>query len=103
MEKKAITRSETLRFRVFSLEKKAIQLAARQAGMPISEYLRQCALGKEIKFRLTDEEIEIFQMLRQYRTNFSRLSSMIKKHEPGKVKVLDELIKGIDEQLNKLR
>jgi len=105
MKKKAVTRSHTLRFRTYAIEKKAIEQAASVSGMAMSEYLRQCALGKEIRFRLSDEEIAILQMLREYRNNFSRLGSLIKSNQKSADFFLEikRIIAGIDQQLKKLK
>jgi uncharacterized protein (DUF1778 family) len=45
-------RNARLVFRVYHLEKKAIELAAEKSGLAVSDYLRRCSLEQPIHARL---------------------------------------------------
>ena len=44
-----IHRNQRIVFRVYSLEKEAIGLAARKSGLSVSYYARRACLDKELK------------------------------------------------------
>lgn len=93
-------RNSRLVFRVYALEKKAIELAADKSGLSVSDYVRRCCLGKTIQSRLGKEEIELYRLLVEYRNNFSRISNLIKEREDftGDLK---HVISSIDQHLKK--
>lgn len=72
-------RNSRLVFRVYSLEKKAIELAADKSGLSVSDYARRCCLEKTIQARLSQQEIQLYTLLVEYRNNFSRISNLIKE------------------------
>lgn len=102
-KKTIATRNQELKFRVFTLEKQVIEQMAQVAGMSVSAYLRSSAMNRQLRQRLSQDEIEILQMLRGYRHHFRLLSNLIKDKEPGVKQTLEQLISGIDEQLKKLQ
>jgi hypothetical protein len=98
--KSSSLRNTRLVFRVYSLEKKAIELAAHKTGMKVSDYMRQCCLNKTIHARLSQEETDLYRLLVEYRNNFSRISNLIKEREDF-TRDLKHVISSIDEHLKK--
>jgi hypothetical protein len=93
-------RNARLVFRLYSLEKKAIELAAEKTGLSLSDYIRRCCLEKTIHPRLSKEELDLYRLLVEYRNNFSRISNLIKEREDFTA-ALREVISSIDEHLKK--
>lgn len=79
--KAIILRTEQLHFRVTRLERRVIERKAIACGMNVAEFVRNSALGKEVGYRLTPEEVEAFRNLVQLRTNWSRLGSLIRERK----------------------
>ena len=95
-----VHRHERVVFRVYSLEKKAIALAAAKSGLSVSDYIRRTCLGKSLKARLTEEEISIYKLLIEYRNNFSRISNLVKANK-DLTSELHQLIHSLDSHLKK--
>ena len=57
-------------FRVFPTEKKTIIAKAKQYGMNTSEYLRTCALDKEIKIPPSPDFKKLYQIIQRLRNRF---------------------------------
>lgn len=53
-------------------------MKAKKAGISASEFLRRSAFGKEIKRRLSAEELECYQTLSKYADSFRRISNLFK-------------------------
>ena len=71
-------KNEIIKFRVSKIEQRIIQKKSEKAGLSVSEFLRKLALEKEIKSRLTSEEIECYKTLSKYADNFRRISNLFK-------------------------
>ena len=97
-----IHRNQRIVFRVYSLEKKAIELAAQKSGLSVSDYARRACLDKELKTRLTDEEISIYKLLIEYRNNFARIGNLIKHHQDF-TQELKSIIGRIDQHLQRFK
>lgn len=78
MLKNNIMRNEFIKLRVSRVDKKIIEKKATKAGLSVSEFLRRLAFEKELKTRLTSEEIECYQNLIKYADNFRRISNLFK-------------------------
>ena len=100
--KSAALRNSRLVFRVYSLEKKAIELAADKSGLTISDYVRQCCLGQTIHARSSQEELDLYRLLVEYRNNFSRISNLMKGREDITIE-LKQVINSIDNHLKKFK
>ncbi|MEM7055783.1 MAG: hypothetical protein AAF392_02785 [Bacteroidota bacterium] len=98
--KSSASRNERLTFRVYSLEKKAIELAADKSALRVSDYIRRACLGKTLKPRLTEEELALYRLLIEYRNNFSRISNLMKERHDF-TKELQRLINNLDTHLKK--
>ena len=97
-----IHRNQRIVFRVYSLEKKAIELAAQKSGLSVSDYARRVCLSQELKTRLTDEEVSIYKMLIEYRNNFARISNLVRHHQDF-TQALKSLIDRIDQHLQRFK
>ena len=93
-------RNARLVFRLYALEKKAIELAADKSGLSLSDYIRQCCLNKTIHTRLSQEEIDLYRLLVEYRNNFSRISNLFKERKDFSSD-LKQVISSIDQHLKK--
>ena len=93
-------RNERLAFRVYGLEKKAIELAADKSGLCVSDYIRRACLGKTLKPCLTEEELALYRLLIEYRNNFSRISNLMKERKDF-TQELQRLINNLDTHLKK--
>ncbi|MCD0477456.1 mobilization protein [Chryseobacterium sp. LC2016-29] len=71
-------KNEFIKIRVSRIEKKVIEKKALKAGLSISEFIRRLAFEKELKSKLTDEEIECYKSLSKYAENFRRISNLFK-------------------------
>lgn len=100
--KQLVHRDCRLTIRLFSLEKQAILLSASRSGLSVSDYLRKVGLGETIKPRLTAEELSLYQLLVDYRNNFSRISNLISNREDFS-QALACLISSIDHHLRKFK
>src|SRR3989338_8390363 len=93
-------RNARLVFRVYHLEKKAIELAAEKSGLGVSDYIRRCSLGQTIQARLSPEEVDLYRLLIEYRNNFSRISNLVKEQQDI-TSDLKQVITNIDKHLKK--
>ena len=87
---------EYIQIRCSIYEKKLLKKRAAKAGISLSEYLRSTAFQKNIVERITQEQLECYQLLVRYKNNFSRISNMFKKRNPQlskEVKLLAEEIR----------
>ena len=70
-------RNQRIEIRVSYLERSAIELNAEKAGLSVSEYVRDCSLHRVIQARRTSEELQAYQNLSNFKTNFSRISNLL--------------------------
>ncbi len=94
---------EYIQIRCSIYEKKLLKNRAAKAGISLSEYLRSTAFQKNIVERITQEQLECYQLLVQYKNNFSRISNMFKKRNPQLAKEVKHLAAEIRTHLNNFR
>ena len=75
-------KDEIIKFRCSTYEKKLLIIKVKRSGLTLSEYFRRIAFEQQIVERLTDDEIEIYQMLVKYHNNFKAISNLVKKKNP---------------------
>lgn len=75
-------KKEFVQFRCSIYEKKLLKVKADKSGLSISEYCRRAAFDDRIIERLTEEQIEMYQMLVKYQTNFKLIGNMFRKRNP---------------------
>lgn len=78
---KPVKRTALLRMSLTPLEKKVIERKAKNAGMQAAPYCRTVCLGHQISGRLTEEEIQAYQMLVKYHNNFQRITNLLKSKD----------------------
>jgi len=77
-KKNLMEKKEVLRFRCTPLEKAIIEKKASNSGLSASAFCRASALDQKIGYKLTDEELEAYQMLVKYHNNFMAISNLLK-------------------------
>ena len=100
-KKQVNIKDEIIKFRCTTYEKKLLIIKAKTTGLTLSEYFRRVAFEQKIVERLTDAEIEIFQMLIKYHNNFKMISNSFKKKDAKLTQEILEVAKAIKEQLKK--
>jgi hypothetical protein len=88
-----------IKFRCSIYEKKLLKKRAARVGISLSEYCRNSAFGNSIIERLTSEQLAQYQMLVQYKNNFTRISTMFKKSSPKLAHEVTELAEQIRNHL----
>ncbi len=78
MEK--INRTERIEIRCDVFEKEVIKMKAAESNMSVSEYVLYCAMGRQLPKPMSPGELEAFKELRQFQTNFARISNFIKNY-----------------------
>lgn len=97
-------RNQKIELRVSYLERSAIENNAQKAGLTISEYVRDCALSRQILERRTPQELEAYQNLSNFKTNFSRISNLISQGEEPQIKAeIYNLIQKLNKALEDIR
>ena len=71
-----------IKFRCSIYEKKLLRKRAERAGLSLSEYCQSTAFGRSTVERLTEEQMECYKTLITYKTNFTRIGNMFKRHNP---------------------
>jgi len=93
-------RTQKIEVRVSYFERLGIQMNAEKAGLSISEYVRDSALSRQILARRTPEELEAYQNLANFKTNFSRISNLVHAGEEPLLKAeIHDLIKKLNKAL----
>jgi hypothetical protein len=98
MEKKA-----RIEIRISPFEKDVIKANARELNLSVSEYLIRCGMRRNLPKPLSPEELEAWMMLKEYNTNFSRISNYIKNKSPGLNQEVKKLVEEINIDLKKIR
>ena len=94
---------EYIQVRCSIYEKKLLQRRAARAGISLSKYIRNTAFDKNIVERITPEQVETYQMLVQYKNNFTRIGNMFKKRDPKLGKNVEDLAKEIRAHLKNFK
>ena len=94
---------EYIQVRCSIYEKKLLQRRAARAGISLSEYIRATAFDKNIVERITPEQLETYQMLVQYKNNFTRIGNMFKKRNTKLVREVEDLAKEIRTHLKNFK
>ena len=93
-----IKRDEILKIRVSAFEKTAIQVKAQSTGLPMSTYIRRCALDKKIAVLPTSEEVQAYIELKNLEVNFKRISNLYAKNKNPYLKEYTQEIKNVIEE-----
>ncbi len=98
-----INRANYFRFRCTHLEKEIIKKKAENCGLSASAYIRRASLNQKIGYRLTEEEIKLYQTLTKYANNFQSLSNLFKNKDPRLSQEIEQLVKEIKKHLKKFQ
>lgn len=74
-----INRREHFSVYVDKLEKKAITLAAQEAGISVSEYIRLAALSPNKYAQMTEKSIPMCILLAEYREGIARIQRLLEE------------------------
>lgn len=74
-------KTNIIKFRCTLYEKKLLKVKALKSGLNLSEFCRKSIFEKEIKERLSEEQIEFYKMLVKYHNNFKSISNLYKKKD----------------------
>ena len=94
---------EYIQVRCSIYEKKLLQRRAARAGISLSEYIRATAFDKNIVERITPEQLETYQMMVQYKNNFTRIGNMLKKRDPKLAREVEDLAREIRTHLKNFK
>jgi len=94
---------EYIQVRCSIYEKKLLQKRAARAGISLSEYIRATAFDKNIVERITPEQLETYQMMVQYKNNFTRIGNMFKKRDPKLAREVEDLAREIRTHLKNFK
>ena len=94
---------EYIQVRCSIYEKKLLQRRAARAGISLSEYIRNTAFDKNIVERITPEQVEAYQMLVQYKNNFTRIGNMFRKRDPKLTREVEDLAREIRNHLKNFK
>ncbi|WP_306671366.1 mobilization protein MbpA [Cellulophaga baltica] len=84
-----------IKFRCSIYEKKLLKKRSERAGISLSEYCRSSAFGNSVIERLTEEQLAHYKMLIKYKSNFTRIGNMFKKHNPKLANEVEKLAEEI--------
>ncbi|MFK7811876.1 MAG: mobilization protein MbpA [Maribacter sp.] len=96
-------KSQLVKFRCTSYEKKLLLTKAKRCGLSLSEYLRRCAMEQTISERFSEEEVDAYKMLVKYHNNFKSIGNMFKGKNEGLTKMVYGVAKEIKEHLKKFK
>ena len=103
-KRKKMKKTKKIEFRVTLTEHLIIKNKAKKTGGSMSEYLRSMALGYDLTYKLTDDEIEVYKQLNKFSENFRRIGNLFKLGDVTGVKETSiETAKLIRNHLNKLK
>ena len=94
---------EYIQIRCSIYEKKLLKRRAARAGISLSEYLRATAFERTIVERITPEQLETYQLLVQYKNNFTRIGNMFRKRDPNLAATVEKLAEEIRTHLNNFK
>lgn len=94
-------RTDLVKFRCTSLEKKLLKNRAKRCGLTLSEYFRRIAFDRKITERLTEDEITIYRTLVKFHNNFKAIGNMYRKRNPHLTEKVYWLADEIREHLKK--
>jgi hypothetical protein len=99
-----VMKDNLIKFRVSKIENLIIKKKAASAGVSVSELMRALVFNYKLSSKLTDEEMECYQLLSKYADNFRRISNLFKLGDTdGFKKETIETSKQIREHLNKFK
>ena len=96
-------KSDCIKFRCSIYEKKLLKIKAKHSGLSLSEFCRRAIYDKEIKERLSDDQIEIYKTLSKFHNNFKSIGNMFRKKDPKLSRAVYELADKIKAHLQNIK
>lgn len=96
-------KEEYIKFRCSPLEKAIIEEKAKLSGQSVSSFCRSSALNKKIGFKLTEEELQAYEMLVKYHNNFSRITNLLPNKDTELVNEITTTVQEIKQHLQKFK
>ncbi|KQC34334.1 hypothetical protein AAU57_14040 [Nonlabens sp. YIK11] len=90
--RKAVGKTEWIKIRVTSLQKRRYNLMAEKMGYNLSEYIRLLLESKPIPIRKTSEENEFIRSLFLESNRWQSVANMFKKSDPRLSSEVRELV-----------
>lgn len=83
--KNNMEKAKRIYIRVSAFDKKMIEISAEKAGLPISQYMIDCSLHREIKPPHSEERIQAYSQFAKYSNNFTSIANLIKNSKAPEV------------------
>ena len=96
-------KSQLIKFRCTTFEKKILIEKAKLCDLSLSEFLRRSAMEQTISERFSEDEIKAYKMLVKYHNNFKSIGNMFRGKNEGLTKMVYEVAKEIKEHLKKFK
>ena len=96
-------KKELVKFRCSVYEKKLLQVKAKRSGLTLSEFCRMVVAEKDIKERLSGEQLDIYQTLVKFHNNFKAIGNMFRKKDPKLSAAVYELAEEIKVHLQNVK
>jgi len=80
-----MNKTKNILLRVSLFDEKLIKIKAKDCGLSTSEYLRRCALNKQLPKALDSDELEVYKDLKKFYNNFNAISNLFKKGDHQKM------------------
>lgn len=90
--RKTILKSEVVKVRYTSTEKRLLRSFSDRAGITVSEYIRSKSLDHKLKARLTQEEVVYLRALIGMNSNLNQISKKVNMGEATNMLVSEILI-----------
>lgn len=92
-----------INIRISPHDKNIIKAKARELEISVSEYLTRAGLQRKLPRAMEKTELEVWLMLKQYQSNFRRISNLIKKRNPSLDVEIKKMIQELENDLNYVR
>jgi hypothetical protein len=98
-----VRRTEKMQFRLTKLERKIVELEAKELHLSVSDLCRFAVMHVQVYKPLSDEEIEIYRTLIRYKTAFDRTANYFKNSDPRFAGELLSIARELKEHLQKFK
>lgn len=93
-----------LSIRISDIEKTELKKRANSCGLSLSSYLIKAGLNKPLPKKISDKELEVYSTLMRFKTNFSRISNIIKSMNQRELLLeISNIVNGLNQELKKIK
>lgn len=100
--RKTIVKSEVVKVRFTSAEKRLLQSFSDKVGITISEFIRSKSLNHKLTTRLNQEEVVYLRVLIGMATNLNQIAKKVNMGEATQL-LISEILIAINNQIQKLK